>query len=118
MGARADHHVALRVSDMERAIRFWQEALDARVVAPPSLREGAFIESVFGKGTRVTVAHVAFAASQRAAPFSVSAKSWSGATGFTARPRIARLGRPVPMGSQESPPSTLLYTPSNPLLAM
>ena len=60
MGARADHHVALRVSDIERAIRFWQEALGARVVAPPSLREGAFIESVFGEGTRVTVAHVAF----------------------------------------------------------
>ena len=60
MGARADHHVALRVSEMDRAIRFWEEALGARVVSAPSLREGPFIESVFGEGTRVTVAHVAF----------------------------------------------------------
>ena len=59
-GARADHHVALRVADMERSLRFWQDALGARVVAPPSLREGPFIESVFGERTRVTVAHVAF----------------------------------------------------------
>ena len=31
MSPRVDHHVALRVSDMDAAIRFWTEALDARV---------------------------------------------------------------------------------------
>ncbi len=60
MGARADHHVALRVSDIGRSIAFWEQALGARVVAPPSFREGAYIEAVFGSGAQVTVAHVAF----------------------------------------------------------
>lgn len=59
MAARADHHIALRVSDLPRAIAFWEEALGARVVAEPALREGPYIERVFGAGVRVTVAHVA-----------------------------------------------------------
>ena len=62
MGARADHHISLRVSDIDRSIRFWQEALGGRLVAAPTLREGAFIDGVFGPGTRVKVCHVALEA--------------------------------------------------------
>lgn len=59
--ARADNHVALRVSDVARAVRFWREALGARLVAGPTLREDdRTIDAVFGEGTRATVAHVAF----------------------------------------------------------
>ena len=61
-GVRADHHVALRVTDIERAIRFYEEALDGRLVAAPIMREGPYIEEVFGPGAVVKVCHVAFAA--------------------------------------------------------
>jgi len=62
MEARADHHVALRVSDIDRSARFYEEALGGRLVAAPILREGPYIEAVFGPGVRVKVCHVAFAA--------------------------------------------------------
>jgi catechol 2,3-dioxygenase-like lactoylglutathione lyase family enzyme len=62
MSARADHHVALRVTDLERAIRFYEEALGGRLVAAPIMREGPYIEEVFGPGAVVRVCHVAFAA--------------------------------------------------------
>ena len=60
MTARADHHVALRVSDIERSIRFYEDALGGRLVAAPIVREGPYIEEVFGPGARVKVCHVAF----------------------------------------------------------
>ena len=60
MSARLDHHVALRVSDIERSIRFYEEALDGRLVAAPIVREGPYIEEVFGPGAVVKVCHVAF----------------------------------------------------------
>ena len=62
MSARADHHVALRVTDLERAIRFYEEALGGRLVAAPIMREGPYIEEVFGPGAVLRVCHVAFAA--------------------------------------------------------
>ena len=62
MSSRADHHVALRVSDIERSIRFYEEALGGRLVAAPIMREGPYIEEVFGPGARVRVCHVAFEA--------------------------------------------------------
>ena len=62
MGARADHHISLRVADIDRSIRFYRDALDGRLVAAPVMREGPYIERVFGEGTRVKVCHVAFEA--------------------------------------------------------
>ena len=50
MSARADHHVALRVSDIERSVRFYEEALGGRLIAAPIIRSGPYIEEVFGPG--------------------------------------------------------------------
>ena len=60
MGVRADHHISLRVADIDRAIRFYRDAFDGRLVAAPAERSGPYIEGVFGEGTRVKVCHVAF----------------------------------------------------------
>jgi catechol 2,3-dioxygenase-like lactoylglutathione lyase family enzyme len=52
--ASAHHHVALRVADMDRAVRFYREAFGARQVTLPFLIEGAFAEMIWGpKGSRV-----------------------------------------------------------------
>ena len=59
MGARADHHISLRVSDLDRSIRFYEHALGGHVVAPTRTLEGPYIEEVFGEGVRVKVCHVA-----------------------------------------------------------
>ena len=61
MPGRVDHHVALRVSDMDAAITFWQQALDARVVAAPVIRGGTYFERVVA-GVQVKVAHLALEA--------------------------------------------------------
>jgi catechol 2,3-dioxygenase-like lactoylglutathione lyase family enzyme len=50
VGARADHHIAVRVSDLERSVAFYREALGARPLTSPSLRKGPVIDEVFGAG--------------------------------------------------------------------
>jgi catechol 2,3-dioxygenase-like lactoylglutathione lyase family enzyme len=60
MSARADHHIGLRVADIERSIRFYREALGGRLVVAPAVREGPYFEEVFGPGARALVCHVAF----------------------------------------------------------
>jgi glyoxylase I family protein len=54
------HHVALRVSDSERATRFYVEAFNGVVRTSPGLREGPFAETVMGgtPGARFRVNHV------------------------------------------------------------
>jgi catechol 2,3-dioxygenase-like lactoylglutathione lyase family enzyme len=54
------HHVAVRVSDIERATRFYVEALDGVVRTSPGVREGPFAETVMGgtPGARFRVNHI------------------------------------------------------------
>jgi catechol 2,3-dioxygenase-like lactoylglutathione lyase family enzyme len=61
-GARVDHHVALRVSDMDRAIRFWETALGAEVAVRPTVeRRGGYFDLLFYPGVRLNIAHLRFA---------------------------------------------------------
>jgi glyoxylase I family protein len=62
MSSRADHHVALRVSDIDRSIRFYVDGLGGKLTAAPITREGPYIEAVFGPGAKVKVCHVSFEA--------------------------------------------------------
>jgi glyoxylase I family protein len=54
------HHVAVRVSDIDRATRFYVEAFDGLVRTRPGLREGPFAEMVMGgtPGARFNVNHI------------------------------------------------------------
>ena len=58
----ADHHVALRVADIERATRFYVDALGGRALTAPFLRTGPDIEeSMSGPpGLQVKIVPVAF----------------------------------------------------------
>ena len=62
MGARLDHHVALRTADIDAATRFWVAALDGRAATPPSLRSGGYFDQLFGPGSRVRISYVVFEA--------------------------------------------------------
>ena len=50
MEIHLDHHVAVRVSDIDAGIRFYEHALGAKLVAGPAERGGPYIEEVFGPG--------------------------------------------------------------------
>jgi glyoxylase I family protein len=60
--ASASHHIALRVSDLERASRFYVDAFGGRVLTAPYLREGAEAETTWGglDGVSYLVSHIAF----------------------------------------------------------
>jgi catechol 2,3-dioxygenase-like lactoylglutathione lyase family enzyme len=60
MGVRLDHHVALRVSDIEASIRFWTEALGGRLATPVALRTGGYFNDLFGEGSAVKICYVVF----------------------------------------------------------
>lgn len=61
-GARVDQHVALRVADVERATRFWVEALGGRPAAPPVPGRGGYLDELFEPGCRLKLAYVLFEA--------------------------------------------------------
>ena len=52
--------MALRVADVDRSIRFWQEALDARVAVLPVVRSGGYFDQLFAEGVHVKIAHLVF----------------------------------------------------------
>ena len=58
MAGRVDHHIALRVSDMDAAIAFWEHVLDAKVVAAPVVRSGGYFDQMFVPGVQVKVCHL------------------------------------------------------------
>lgn len=60
MSARLDHHVALRVSDMSAAIRFWTEGAGGRLAMPPRRGSGGVFDLVFEPGCTVSMSYVLF----------------------------------------------------------
>jgi catechol 2,3-dioxygenase-like lactoylglutathione lyase family enzyme len=62
MPVSAHHHPALRVSDLERAARFYLDAFGGHWITRPFVLEGPFAEMVFGgpEGLRYRVCHVGF----------------------------------------------------------
>jgi catechol 2,3-dioxygenase-like lactoylglutathione lyase family enzyme len=60
VGVRLDHHVALRVSDIDASVRFWTEALGGRLATPVALRSGGYFDDLFGEGCAVKICYVTF----------------------------------------------------------
>jgi len=57
-----DHHVALRTGDIDRAAKFWVDALDGRLATPIALRGGAYFDQLFGPGSKVKICYIVFEA--------------------------------------------------------
>ncbi len=62
MAARIDHHVALRVADLDAAVRFWTEGVGGRLATEPTTRSGGYFDLLFEPGCTVTVCYVLFEA--------------------------------------------------------
>jgi glyoxylase I family protein len=62
MPVSVNHHVGLRVSDIERSTRFYIEAFGGHRQTSPMLREGPGAEMIMGgvPGTRFLVCHIGF----------------------------------------------------------
>jgi catechol 2,3-dioxygenase-like lactoylglutathione lyase family enzyme len=58
MHGKVDHHVALRVSDMDAAIAFWQHVIGAEVATAPAVRSGGYFDQMFTPGVQVKVCHL------------------------------------------------------------
>ncbi len=55
-----DHHVGLRVENMERSIRFWTEGLGGTLQNEPVERGGGYFDQLFGPGSRIKICYVTF----------------------------------------------------------
>ena len=60
MSARLDHHVALRVSDLDAAIRFWTEGVGGTQATPKRRARGGYFDLLFAPGSEVTLCYVTF----------------------------------------------------------
>jgi catechol 2,3-dioxygenase-like lactoylglutathione lyase family enzyme len=58
--ARLDHHVALRVSDLEAAIRFWTDGVGGRQAMAPRRLSSDYFDTIFAPGYAVTLCYVLF----------------------------------------------------------
>jgi len=55
---RADHHIAIRVSDIDRSIAFYRDVLGATPLTAPSIRKGPVIDEVFEPGAQARMCFV------------------------------------------------------------
>jgi catechol 2,3-dioxygenase-like lactoylglutathione lyase family enzyme len=64
MGTRANDHIGIRVSDMDRAIAFYTTAFQARALTRPFVIEGELAEAMFEgpPGASFRLCHLAFGA--------------------------------------------------------
>ena len=60
MTVRADHHISVRVSDLDRSIRFYTEAVGGTLLTEPVVRNGPIIDEVFGQGAEARMCFVGF----------------------------------------------------------
>jgi catechol 2,3-dioxygenase-like lactoylglutathione lyase family enzyme len=60
VGVRMDHHVALRVRDMDASVKFWTEALGGTLATPIALRTGGYFDDLFGQGAQVKICYITF----------------------------------------------------------
>lgn len=60
MGVRLDHHVALRVSDIEASVGFWTEALGGELATPVAFRTGGYFDQLFAEDCAVKMCYVTF----------------------------------------------------------
>ena len=55
-----DHHVGLRVENIERSIRFWVDGLGGTLANEPVERGGGYFDQLFGPGARIKICYITF----------------------------------------------------------
>ena len=60
MSTAVDHHVAFRVADIDRSIRFYTEALGGRLATLPAERSGGYFDATFGPGAAMRICYIRF----------------------------------------------------------
>jgi catechol 2,3-dioxygenase-like lactoylglutathione lyase family enzyme len=60
MMVRMDHHVGLRVANIERSIEFWTNGLGGTLANEPMERGGGYFDQLFGPGSRIKICYILF----------------------------------------------------------